>query len=58
MSGFSFLITAYRQIRSVYGIASVFGIEVEIEVGQYMGSIGQYLGWKLRSKLTGFEKLS
>ena len=47
--------TAYRRIRSVFGIASVFGIEVQIEVGEYLGSVGQYLGSKLRSKLTGFE---
>ena len=38
--------TAYRQIRSVFGMASVFGIEVQIEVGQYLGSVGQYLGSK------------
>ena len=43
--------TAYRLVRSVFGIASVFAIEVQIKVGQYLGSVGQYLG----SKLTGFE---
>ena len=39
--------TAYCQFRTVFGVASVFGIEVEFAVGQYLGS-------KLRSKLTGF----
>ena len=58
-------LTAYRRIRSVFGIASVFGIEDQNEVGQYLESVGQYLGSKfsrsifgiskLRSKLTGFE---
>ena len=38
--------TAYRRIRSVFGTASVFGIEVQIEVGQYLASVGQYLGSK------------
>ena len=53
-----------RQFRSVYGIASVIGFEVQIELGQYFGwvgqhlgsnSIGQYFGSKLRLKSTGFE---
>ena len=30
--------TAYRRIRSVFGIASVFGIEVHIELGYYLES--------------------
>ena len=38
--------TAYRRFRSVFGMASVFGIEIQIEVGQYLASVGQYLGSK------------
>ena len=47
--------TTFRRLRSVIGIASVFRIEDQIEVSQYLGSLGQYLGSKLRSKMTGFE---
>ena len=47
--------TAYRRFRSVFGIASVFGIEVQIEVGQYLGSVGQYLGSKFSRSVFGIE---
>ena len=47
--------TAYRRIRSVFGIASVFGIKVQIEVGQYLGSVGQYLGSKFSRSVFGIE---
>ena len=47
--------TAYRQFRSVFGIASVIGIEVQIEVGQYWGSLGHYLGSKFSRSVFGIE---
>ena len=47
--------TAYRRFRSVFETASVFGIEVQIEVGQYLGSVGQYLGSKFISSVFGIE---
>ena len=47
--------TAYRPIRSVFGIASVFGIEVQLEVGQYLGSVGQHMGSKFSRSVFGIE---
>ena len=47
--------TDYRRIRSVFGIASVFGIEVQIEVGQYLGSEGQNLGFKFSRSVFWIE---
>ena len=48
---------SHQKNRKKNGFASVIGIEVQIKVGQYLGSVGQFLGSKLRSKLTRFEDL-
>ena len=47
--------TSYRQIRSVFGIASVFWIEIQIEIGRYLGSVGRYLGSKFYRSVFGIE---
>ena len=43
--------TAYRRLRSVFETSSVFGIEV----GQYLGSVCQYLGSKFIRSVFGIE---
>ena len=45
----------FRIGRSVFGIASLLGIEVQIEVGQNLGSIGQYLGSEFKKSVFGIE---
>ena len=39
----------------LFGIASVFGIEVQIEIGQYLGLVGQCLVLKLSRSIFGIE---
>ena len=44
-----------RRIRSVFGIVSVFGFEVQIKLGQYLGWVCQHLGSKFSRSVFGIE---
>ena len=41
--------------RSVFGIASLLGIEVQIEIGQNLRSVCQYLGSEFKKSVFGIE---
>ena len=47
--------TACRRLTSVFGNASVIVIDLQIEVGWYLGSAGQYLGSKFSRSVFEIE---